>query len=184
MIGRPCISLGIALLGFGCGTDPVTTTSLSGRVNGRDDAGIGDGDGDGDGEGDGDDTDDDEQTTDSDNPTEMGKCDQGLQIIVRDFTEMHPDFEKFSGALQGIVQERLADTAEVRASVISQVDAASPERRRLRNAVVQGAGSGVIADGSPLDEQLDPRLARLSRLAPKSPENLEMHYGSNRSTGT
>jgi tight adherence protein C len=52
------------------------------------------------------------------------------------------------------------------------VNAASPERRRLRNAVVQGAGSGVIVDGSPLDEQVDPRLARLSRLAPKSAKDM------------
>lgn len=32
-----------------------------------------------------------------------GKCDQGLEVVVRDFTEAHPDFESYAGRLRGIV---------------------------------------------------------------------------------
>ncbi len=30
-------------------------------------------------------------------------CDQGLEVIVRDFTEAHPDFESYDGVVEGIV---------------------------------------------------------------------------------
>jgi fibro-slime domain-containing protein len=34
-------------------------------------------------------------------------CDQKLTLVVRDFTEQHPDFEHYTGAVQGIVAEKL-----------------------------------------------------------------------------
>jgi fibro-slime domain-containing protein len=36
-----------------------------------------------------------------------GKCDNALEIVVRDFTEMHPDFEKFTRQVMGIVNAQL-----------------------------------------------------------------------------
>lgn len=33
-----------------------------------------------------------------------GDCDEGLDVVVRDFTEMHPDFESDLGAMPGIVK--------------------------------------------------------------------------------
>lgn len=35
--------------------------------------------------------------------TNSGDCDEGLIVVVRDFTEMHPDFESELGAVKGIV---------------------------------------------------------------------------------
>jgi tight adherence protein C len=53
------------------------------------------------------------------------------------------------------------------------LNATSPERRRLRSMTV-AIGAGPAADGAPLSETLDPVLARLSRLAPKSAKEMRM----------
>lgn len=34
---------------------------------------------------------------------EPGNCDQGLEVVVRDFTEAHPDFESYEGERKGLV---------------------------------------------------------------------------------
>ncbi|MET0285701.1 MAG: fibro-slime domain-containing protein [Polyangiales bacterium] len=38
---------------------------------------------------------------------DAGGCDTALEITVRDFTEMHPDFESFSRDVKGIVESQL-----------------------------------------------------------------------------
>jgi len=40
-------------------------------------------------------------------PDDAGNCGMGLEILVRDFTEEHPDFEAFNQDLEGIVQDEL-----------------------------------------------------------------------------
>ena len=51
------------------------------------------------------------------------------------------------------------------------IDLNSPERKRLRSLAVAQAGSGVMTQ-TPLSESLDPKLARLSKLVPKSPRDM------------
>ena len=103
-------ALGICMLGWGCSSNPPATTVGQSNLNAgddgvtSDDGGPGEGDGDGDEEGDGDGDGDDGPSAPRD-----GKCAQGLEIVVRDFTEKHPDFESYQGALDGIVAERLGD---------------------------------------------------------------------------
>lgn len=37
------------------------------------------------------------------------KCDQAVRLVIRDFTEAHPDFEKTGSAEQGLVEDELGD---------------------------------------------------------------------------
>ncbi len=104
MAARHWVSLGIGLLGLGCAPDPTPTTTLPSPVT----AGDGDTSGDGDEDSEPDETEDQEGPDPRDEqPEDTGKCDQALEVIVRDFTEEHPDFEAFGGELKGIVADRL-----------------------------------------------------------------------------
>src|SRR5687768_3559832 len=47
----------------------------------------------------------------------------------------------------------------------------APEQRRIR-ALTQPAGSGLVLDAPTLTETPDPFLARLSKMAPKSPKEM------------
>jgi fibro-slime domain-containing protein len=40
-------------------------------------------------------------------PAPKGDCSNALEIVVRDFTEMHPDFEKFTAQVKGLVKDQL-----------------------------------------------------------------------------
>jgi fibro-slime domain-containing protein len=57
-----------------------------------------------------------------------GKCDRGLEIAVRDFTETHPDFEHYTAMMKGIVKSELgSDLKPVYASSGATVCTSGPD---------------------------------------------------------
>lgn len=61
-------------------------------------------------------------------PSGLGKCQKWLEIVVRDFTPAHPDFEKFNIAAQGLVKDQLgADRKPVYANAGATLATTSPE---------------------------------------------------------
>jgi fibro-slime domain-containing protein len=57
-----------------------------------------------------------------------GECDRGLEIVVRDFTEEHPDFEHYTAMMKGIVKGELgSDMKPVYASSGATVCTSGPD---------------------------------------------------------
>ena len=57
-----------------------------------------------------------------------GKCDKALEIVVRDFTETHPDFEKFTAQVKGLVKDQLGpDKKPVYASTGGSAATSGPD---------------------------------------------------------
>jgi fibro-slime domain-containing protein len=56
-----------------------------------------------------------------------GRCGMGLEIVVRDFTDKHPDFESFNQQLEGIVKDELGpDQKPVYASSAGTIATTGP----------------------------------------------------------
>jgi len=57
-----------------------------------------------------------------------GDCDNALEIVVRDFTEKHPDFEKYTAQVKGLVKDELgADKKPVYASTGGTAASTGPD---------------------------------------------------------
>jgi fibro-slime domain-containing protein len=59
---------------------------------------------------------------------EDGGCSRALQVVIRDFTEVHPDFEKFGASERGLVEDTLgSDNKPVYANTSGTVSTTGPD---------------------------------------------------------